>query len=68
MKRVTGREMCRALEKAGWKNVRTRGSHFIFDRPGALRTIPVPVHGSKLLKPGTQKGIMREAGLTDADL
>ena len=68
MKRVTGREMCRALEKAGWKQVRVRSSHFIYDREGALRPIPVPVHGNKLLRTGTQRSIMRQAGLTDADL
>jgi hypothetical protein len=31
------------------------------------RTI-VPVHGNQDLKPGTQRAIMRDAGLTDADL
>lgn len=28
----------------------------------------VPVHGNTDLKPGTQRSIMRDAGLTDADL
>jgi predicted RNA binding protein YcfA (HicA-like mRNA interferase family) len=28
----------------------------------------VPVHGNRNLKPGTQRGIMRDAGLTDDDL
>jgi predicted RNA binding protein YcfA (HicA-like mRNA interferase family) len=31
------------------------------------RTV-VPVHGNQDLKPGTQRGIMRDAGLTDDDL
>jgi predicted RNA binding protein YcfA (HicA-like mRNA interferase family) len=68
MKHVTGREMCRALERDGWVEVRIRGSHHHFDRPGATRTVAVPVHGNKMLKTGTQKRIMREGGLTDADL
>lgn len=33
----------------------------------ARRTV-VPVHDNQDLKPGTQRGIMRDAGLTDADL
>jgi predicted RNA binding protein YcfA (HicA-like mRNA interferase family) len=28
----------------------------------------VPVHGNQNLKPGTQRAIMRDAGLTDDDL
>ena len=68
MKRVTGQEMCRALERAGWTLVRIRSSHFIYDRAGAVRPIPVPVHGNKALRPGTQRSIMRQAGLSDADM
>jgi predicted RNA binding protein YcfA (HicA-like mRNA interferase family) len=28
----------------------------------------VPVHGNKDLKPGTQRAIMKDAGIADADL
>jgi predicted RNA binding protein YcfA (HicA-like mRNA interferase family) len=60
--------MCPALERQGWSLARIRGSHHIYDRPGVPRPIAVPVHGNRTLKAGTQKSIMREAGLTDADL
>jgi predicted RNA binding protein YcfA (HicA-like mRNA interferase family) len=36
--------------------------------PGAPRPIPVPVHGNSNLRTGTQRSIVRQAGLTDADL
>jgi predicted RNA binding protein YcfA (HicA-like mRNA interferase family) len=68
MKHVSGRQMCEALERAGWVLERIHGSHYIYNRPGAPRPIPVLVHGNKTLKSGTQRSIMREAGLTDADL
>ena len=68
MKRLTGREMCRVLERHGWRLDRINGSHHIYKRPGSPGTPSVPVHGSKILKPSTQKNIMRAAGLTDADL
>ncbi len=68
MKPVTGPQRCRALERQGWSRARIRGSHHTDDRPGAPRPIPVPVLGNRVLKVGTQKSIMREAGLTDADL
>ena len=68
MKHVTASEMAKALERKGWTLARVTGSHFIYNRPGARRPIPVPKHGSRPLKTGTQKSIMREAGLVDADL
>jgi predicted RNA binding protein YcfA (HicA-like mRNA interferase family) len=68
MKHVSGKQMCKALESAGWVLQRIEGSHHIYHRPGAPRPIPVPVHGARTLKTGTQRSIMREAGLTDADL
>jgi predicted RNA binding protein YcfA (HicA-like mRNA interferase family) len=36
-------------------------------QPGRVN-VTVPVQGSKTLKTGTQRGIMKDAGLTDADL
>ena len=68
MKPVSGKAMCRALERAGWTLARTTGSHFIYRRPGSRRPIPVPKHGNRTLAAGTQRTIMRESGLTDADL
>lgn len=68
MKPVSGPEMCKALERKGWTLERVTGSHFIYNRPGARRPVPVPKHGARTLRKGTQRSIMREAGLTDADL
>lgn len=68
MKPVTGRQMCEALERNGWRLDRIKGSHHIYIKEGAPRPLPVPVHGNRTLKPGTQRSIMRAAGLTDADL
>ena len=67
MKPLSGKEMCRVLERAGWVLKRIQGSHHIYRRAGARRPLPVPVHGSQPLKRGTQGSIMRQAGLTDAD-
>ena len=67
MKAVSGMAMCRALERKGWTLGRIRGSHHVYTMPGR-RPIPVPVHGNRVLRPGTQRTIMRAAGLTDDDL
>ena len=67
MKAVSGKALCKALERKGWNLIRISGSHYIYGKLGA-RSVPVPVHGNRILKAGTQIGIMKQAGLTDADL
>ncbi len=56
------------LENHGWTLARISGSHHIYRDAAKKRRTIVPVHGNKDLKPGTQRGIMRDAGLTDDDL
>jgi len=68
VKPVSGKRMCRILRKRGWILVRSKGSHQAFQRAGNPITIIVPVHGNKDLKPGTQRGIMKDAGLTGEDI
>jgi predicted RNA binding protein YcfA (HicA-like mRNA interferase family) len=68
MKPVSGKRMCRILEARGWVRDRIRGSHYIYMHGDPPVSVPVPVHGNRDLKPGTQRDIMRLAGLTDADL
>jgi predicted RNA binding protein YcfA (HicA-like mRNA interferase family) len=65
---ISGKRMCRILESHGWQLARISGSYHIYRHPDSDRRISVPVHGNADLKPGTQRRIMRDAGLTDADL
>ena len=67
MKPVSGKELCRVLERNGWTHQRTRGSHYIYAHPDRAEIISVPVHGNRDLKAGTQRAAMKAAGLTDAD-
>jgi predicted RNA binding protein YcfA (HicA-like mRNA interferase family) len=60
--------MCRILERHGWTLQRVRGSHHNYGQVGNPTIITVPVHGNRTLKTGTQRAIMRAAGLTDQDL
>jgi predicted RNA binding protein YcfA (HicA-like mRNA interferase family) len=68
VKPVSGKRMCRVLEKHGWVLIRSRGSHRAYQMPGYPITIVVPVHGNNDLKPGTQRSIMKDAGLIEGDL
>ena len=56
MKRLTGREMCRVLERHGWRLDRVNGSHHNYKKPGSSGSPSVPVHGSKTLKEATRWG------------
>jgi predicted RNA binding protein YcfA (HicA-like mRNA interferase family) len=67
MKRVSGKDLARVLERKGWVRTRTRGSHRRYEKQGHP-PLTVPVHGKKILKPKTQQNIMRHAELTDEDL
>lgn len=69
MKAVSGKEMCRTLKKRGWALSRISGSHHIFNNPdNPAAQVIVPVHGNQSLATGTQKSIMKTAGLTEDDL
>ena len=68
MKVVSGKQMCRLLEQRGWTLARVNGSHHIYRHRATRRRTSVPVHANEDPKAGTQRGIMRDAGLTDDDL
>jgi predicted RNA binding protein YcfA (HicA-like mRNA interferase family) len=68
VKAVSGKRMCKILEGRGWQFLKIRGSHHHYINTQTRVLVAVPVHGNHDLKPATQKGIMRRAGLTDADL
>ncbi len=60
---LTPAQMIRALQRAGFVEVRQTGSHCIMYRPGLTRTIPVPRHPGSL-KRRLQERIIKEAGFT----
>ena len=66
---VNGREMVRALERAGFEVVRISGSHHrLVHSADASRAVTIPVHGSKPLKRGTLQAILRQAHITVSEL
>src|SRR5438105_1730088 len=69
MKIVSGKRFCKILKKHGWILTRTtKSSHFIYTKPGETATLSIPVHGNKDLKKGLQADLMKQAGLSEADL
>ncbi len=59
---VSGRQVIRALEKAGFNIKRQRGSHVALGKPGYPHTISVPDYPD--VRPGTLRSIINRAGLT----
>lgn len=54
---VSGAAAVRALERAGWRVSRQRGSHVVMVKAGSIFSISVPQH--KELAPGTLRSIIR---------
>jgi predicted RNA binding protein YcfA (HicA-like mRNA interferase family) len=66
---ISGERVVAALTRAGFVVERVAGSHHIMEFPGQpSRTVTVPVHGNRDLKPGTLRSIIRQSGLTVDEL
>lgn len=65
--RVTGKEIVRSLQKAGFSVDRTRGSH-VFLKHSDGRATAVPVHSGETLGPGLLRALLRDAKLSVEDL
>jgi len=66
----SAREVRTALLRAGFIELRQRGSHLRLLRTefdGGERRVTLPMHRGDL-KPGTRHGVLRETGMTEDDL
>lgn len=62
---VNGRAVVRALSRAGFRLDRIVGSHHVLAHPtDPRRSVTVPVHSGRDLKPGTLRAIIRQAGFS----
>jgi predicted RNA binding protein YcfA (HicA-like mRNA interferase family) len=66
-KRVTGRELIRALKKIGFEVVRIQGSHHRLRHPDG-RVTTVPVHAGETIGPGLLGQILRDCEITHEQL
>jgi predicted RNA binding protein YcfA (HicA-like mRNA interferase family) len=68
MKSVSGKTLCKIIERKGWMLKRVTGSHHIYIKQGVDAILSIPVHGNRDLPIGTLKSIMKDAGLFETDL
>jgi len=65
--RWSGRKIIRVFKKAGWIVDHIEGSHHILVKEGAEEILVMPVHGTKPIKVGLLKGLIKDAGLTNEE-
>lgn len=66
--RVSGKRVIAALERLGFTQVRSRGSHVVMARSMPTQERPVcvvPLHDEVAV--GTLRGILRQAGVSPAE-
>ena len=57
------REVVQLLERNGWRETRSKGSHRHFKHPDRAVLVTVPGNDAKELAPGTLNAILKKAGL-----
>jgi predicted RNA binding protein YcfA (HicA-like mRNA interferase family) len=62
---LSGQQVVKALERGGFAQTRTRGSHVVMRHPDTGRGTTVPLH--KVVKRGTLAAILRQTGIDAAE-
>ena len=67
---LSGKDLCKVLEKEGFECVRQTGSHKIYRKKTeeGFITVPIPVHSNKPLKKGTLHAILKKTSITKEKL
>jgi len=58
---VKSKELHQLIRKNGWKHIRTKGSHYIYEKNGEI--YPVAYHGAKEVKKGFELATKRKLDL-----
>ncbi|PSB04152.1 type II toxin-antitoxin system HicA family toxin [Merismopedia glauca] len=68
MKALSGKALCKIVERYGWELKRITGSHHIYAKENVEVILSIPVHSNRDLPKGTLRSIMKDAELTEEDL
>ncbi|MBI2676256.1 MAG: type II toxin-antitoxin system HicA family toxin [Candidatus Aenigmarchaeota archaeon] len=63
---ISGKEMCKMLEKLGFQRVHQKGSHVRYIHPDGRKTV-VPIHGNEDLGKGLLREILKQIRLSRED-
>ena len=64
---LSGREVCRILQRHGFVEVRQRGSHIAMQRRTDSGSVTVPIPDHRELAIGTLQSIIRQSGVPRAE-
>lgn len=64
LKLLSGKRVCRILEKYGFAQVRQRGSHIVMQKKLENSTLTVPVPNHSEIRIGTLQSIIRQSRIT----
>jgi predicted RNA binding protein YcfA (HicA-like mRNA interferase family) len=59
---LSGAQVVKAFERAGWQVDRQRGSHVILLKAGHIASLSVPQH--REVAPGTLRALIRASGMS----
>ena len=68
MKQVSGKDFAKLLNQKGWELKRIHGSHHVYTKADRKERISLPVHGSKPLKTGLLRHLMKIADISETEL
>ena len=60
---ISGKELCKILERLGFEKIYGKGSHVRFKHPDGRRTV-IPVHGDEELGKGLLNEILKQIQLS----
>jgi len=68
LKRLSGKDLAKLLEKNGWELKRMRGSHHIYKKEDNPSRISIPIHGNQPLKTGLLRHLLKVASIDEDSL
>lgn len=68
MKSRSGKDLAKVVERHGWTLLRIQGSHHVYGKQGSVVRLSIPIHGTRPLKIGLLKHILKIAGLSEDDV
>ena len=68
MRSISGKQLCKIVERKGWQLNRITGSHHIYENSENNQILSIPVHRNQDLKIGMLRALMKIAELSEDDL
>lgn len=65
---LSGKELAKILERNGWTLERVRGSHRVYIKAGSSVRLSVPIHGTKMLREGLLRHLLKIAEIREEEL